>query len=196
MDLSSMDSSLEIAEAFRNPQQGAALLQKISLFSKLKLDELQRLYQKGSFIKARDKSNLVIEGDPTRGLYVLLKGTVSIYKNDPIRNAMLRLTHLESGSAFGELSLFDPWPRSATVIAETPCYLFFLSETAFSQFLDQEGENLQVRFYKKCAEEMVERFRSQNQDYVNSQLLLWQQAMQSPSEKASRSEKNEKNPTY
>ena len=194
MDLSSIESSLELAEAFRTPQKGAALLHNISLFSQLQELELQRLYQEGSFIKSREKTNLVVEGDPTRGLYVLLKGTVSIYKNDPIRNMMIRLTHLESGAAFGELSLFDPSPRSATVVAETPCYLFFLSETAFSHFLKKEGEGTQVRFYKKCAEEMVERFRSQNQDYLTSQLLLWQQAM-APPEGLNLSNPQAKNPT-
>ncbi len=190
MDLSSFESSLELAEAFRNPEEGAALLHNITLFSQLHTEELQRLYKKGSFIKSSEKSNLVIEGDLTRGLYILLKGTVSIYKNDPLRNTMLRLTHLESGAAFGELSLFDPAPRSATVVAETPCYLFFLSDRAFAHFLSEEGEGLQVRFYKKCAEEMVERFRNQNQDYLTSQLLLWQKALQQPSESPTQSNKS------
>ena len=195
MDLPSLDSSLELAETFSSPKEGAALLQNITLFSQLQTEELQRLYKKGSFIKAHEKSNLVIEGDLVRGLYILLKGTVSIYKNDPIRNTMLRLTHLESGAAFGELSLFDPSPRSATVVAETPCYLFFLSEDAFSLFLSEEGEGLQVRFYKKCAEEMVERFRNQNQDYLTSQLLLWQKALQRPSESPAPSSKDKSMPS-
>ena len=90
---------------------------------------------------------------------------------------MIRLTYLEAGSCFGELSLFDGAARSATVVAESNCHLFCLDVSVFDGFLDKVGDDLKVRFYKQCAEEMATRFRVQNSDYIHAQNLLWSHAL-------------------
>jgi CRP-like cAMP-binding protein len=83
---------------------------------------------------------------------------------------------LESGAYFGELSLFDSAPRSATVTAETTVQCFVLDADAFNRLLESMGENLQLRFYKTCAEELVDRLRKLNSDYISSQNMLWRYA--------------------
>jgi CRP-like cAMP-binding protein len=83
---------------------------------------------------------------------------------------------LESGAYFGELSLFDSAPRSATVSAETTVQCFVLGAEEFNRFLDAMGENLQLRFYRTCAEELVDRLRKLNSDYITSQNMLWRYA--------------------
>lgn len=128
------------------------------------------------------KSNIVIEGQATRGLYILLHGTVSVYKNDRSNQNMIRLAYLEAGAAFGELSLFDDAPRSATVISEAHCFLFCLDIAVFDDFLTTRGDNIRFRFYRKCAEEMAARFRQQNSDYIISQKLLWAHALRKKKE--------------
>ena len=162
----------EIREKFKDPVFGGKQLETISIFSSFEVSELQRLYQLGEIKSFNPKSNIIVEGGDSRGIYLVLHGTVSIYKNDVANNTMIRLTYVEAGSYFGEMSLFDSSPRSATVVAESVCHLFYLDMLAFDGFLDKSGDQLKVRLYKKCAEEMASRFRLQNNDYIEAQNLL------------------------
>ena len=170
-------SPAELLQRFKDPHWGAQKLKDISLFGRFTDDELAMLYSIGKLIHLRPKANAVIEGEPTRGLYILLLGRVSVYKTDPTTGSLARLALLEEGANFGELSLFDNAPRSATVAAETVCYLFSLDADSFNKFLAEAGDDLQVRFFKTCAEELAVRFRRLNGDYINSQQLLWKYAL-------------------
>ena len=166
----------ETQRKFRDPVWGAEKLASMSLFRRFKPDELKDIYQLGRFASLRPQSHAVIEGEPSRGLYIILDGTVSVYKTDPEKSSMSRLAVLEAGAYFGELSLFDTAPRSATVSAETSCYCFVLDADPFHEYLKKCGDNLQLRFYRTCAEELVDRFRKLNTDYINSQHMLWRYA--------------------
>ena len=173
-----------VPESFSDPQWGKDQLKRISLFKNITDEELMALYKLGRVKEIHAKSNIVIEGESSRGIYILLAGTVSVFKNNASNNSMIRLAYLEKGASFGELSLFDEAARSATVVAETSCNLFSLEEPVFRKFMDAQGDNIKMRFYKKCAEEMVERFRSQNSDYIMSQQLLWKYALSKPEKEA------------
>lgn len=162
---------------FQDAARGAERLKGVSLFGRFTDEELRTLYGIGKLQLVKAKSNALIEGEPTRGMFILLHGCVSVYKTDQATGSMVRLAILEEGSPFGEMSLFDSAPRSATVVAESKCWLFQLDAAAFNEFLHKAGPDLQVRFYKTCAEELAARFRVLNSDYINSQRLLWEHAL-------------------
>ncbi|MEZ4742707.1 MAG: cyclic nucleotide-binding domain-containing protein [Bdellovibrionota bacterium] len=172
-----MAETSELIRKFRNPQWGATQLRRVAILQGLTDNELLELYQLGKIRSLNAKVNAVIEGEPTRGLYILLYGRVSIYKTDKTTGSMHRLTFLEEGSIFGELSLFDNAPRSATVTTESPCHLFYLDAENFLRYLDSKGDAIKTRFYKQCAEDLADRFRNQNSDYIQAQKLLWQYAL-------------------
>jgi len=172
----------ELIQKFRDPEWGAKQLRSISIFQGLSNDELFDLYNLGRIRTLKSKAHAVIEGEPTRGLYILLSGTVSVYKTDKTSGTMHRLTFLEEGSSFGELSLFDTAPRSATVATECVCHLFYLDADTFLMYLEKKGDSTKTRFYKQCAEELVERFRHQNSDYIHAQQLLWKYALRKEGE--------------
>ena len=165
------------AEKVKDAKLGAKNLRKISIFAYLNEPELESLYSLGEIQTYKPKANIVIEGEPSRGLFVIVSGTVSVYKKDSNSSQLIRLSYLEDGGFFGELSLFDDAPRTATITAESACSCLFLDHAAFHNFLDTKGDNLKARFYQKCAEEMTERFRTQNTDYIVSQHLLWKYAL-------------------
>jgi CRP-like cAMP-binding protein len=100
-----------------------------------------------------------------------------VYKNEPETGALMRIATLESGAQFGEFSLFDHAPRSATVTAESTCRMFVLEAQAFESFLAQKGDEVKVRFYRTCAEVISARFRQLNNDYIHAQQLLWKHAL-------------------
>ena len=160
-----------------DPQWRAKVMRSISLFAYFTEEELADLYLLGQMLHPKTKANVVIEGEPSRGLYLILQGTVAIYKRDPISNQLIRLNYLEHGAAFGELSLFDHSPRAATITAESACTLLFFDHGHFGKYLDKKGDNLKARFFQKCAEETTERLRAQNTDYLASQHLLWKYAL-------------------
>lgn len=165
-----------IQEQFKDPKWGAARLAELAIFKRFTEAELSKLYSVGKFMLIRPQSHAVIEGEPTRGLYLILDGTVSIYKTDPENQSLARIAVLESGTHFGELSLFDNAPRSATVIAETSTQCFLLDADDFAGYLNKMGENLQLRFYKTCSEDLAIRLRNLNSDYISSQNVLWRYA--------------------
>ena len=171
---------------FNDKIWGSKQLRRITLFEYLSDSELEDLYEIGEVKLFKPKCNVIIEAESSRGLYVLLRGAVSVFKLDKSSDQLIRLTMLEEGAIFGELSLFDDAPRSATVIAENTCSLFYLDAEGFNEHLDQLGNDLKTRFYKKCAEEMAERFRVQNADYIASQHLLWQHALRTNPERQPR----------
>lgn len=171
-----MESEIAIQAKFKDPAWGAEKLRQISIFKRLTVGELQELYKRGRFLSLRPQSHAVIEGEPSRGLYIILDGTVCVYKTDPSSNSLSRLAVLEAGAYFGDFSLFDTAPRSATVRAETSCQCFALDADPFNDYLQSGGDNLQMRFYRTCAEELVDRFRKLNADYINSQHMLWRYA--------------------
>ncbi|MEN9214057.1 MAG: cyclic nucleotide-binding domain-containing protein [Gloeomargarita sp. DG02_3_bins_56] len=61
-------------------------------------------------------------GDIGQLLYILAQGQVKIHIGE------VELARLEAGAYFGEMSLFDSDPRSASVTALTPCSCLCLSQ--------------------------------------------------------------------
>ena len=162
---------------FNDPKWGAERLSNISAFKCFSSDELIRIYKMGQIRALKPGSHAVIEGESSRGVFLILSGSMSVYKTDQAAGTMYRIAHLNEGQHFGEMSLFDKAPRSATVAADTPSYLFHLDAKEFDAFLTTAGDTVRARFFKACAEDLSARFRVLNADYINSQQLLWKYAL-------------------
>lgn len=152
-------------------------LRPIKIFSQFSDAELGELFDLGYIRTAPPHTHIIIEGEPTRGMFIILAGTVSVYKNDHEGSRMMRLSYLETGAVFGELSLFDDAPRSATVVAEAQVDYFYLDHLRFEEFLRSGGDQRALSFYRTCASDMVARFKKQNSDYLVAQELLWKHAL-------------------
>lgn len=79
--------------------------------------------------KYKDKSVIFKEGDSGGAMYMIKSGTVKIWKETEKRRKMIAL--LSDGEFFGEMSLIDNAPRSATVTAEGETELARLSSEGF-----------------------------------------------------------------
>lgn len=111
------------------------LLRGIPLFSALGQDQLQAIARVGEIHNAT-KGSIVIREDEaqSRGLFVLLEGDAKVVLTGPDgREAVLAF--LSEGDFFGEMSLLDGDPRSATVRASTDARLLFLKRDAFFELL-------------------------------------------------------------
>ncbi len=73
--------------------------------------------------------------DPASHLYILLAGTVKVSMIDELGRETV-LTLLRGGEVFGEISLFDGIPRSATVSTITDTEVLLLSGEDFMTILE------------------------------------------------------------
>jgi CRP-like cAMP-binding protein len=82
---------------------------------------------------------LFSEGDSGDRLYIVTEGKVKLGRSSADGRENL-LAILGPGQMFGELSLFDPGPRSATVTAVTDCTMQSLSHDELGEWLDGRPE--------------------------------------------------------
>ena len=86
-----------------------------------------------------DGQIIFAEGDPGDGMFFIASGSVRIEKQTGADTAIRKiLSVLEPGDYFGEMSLFDHKPRSASGVASGPTRLLRLSQVAFDA-LPKEG---------------------------------------------------------
>ena len=76
-------------------------------------------------VKLSRGDTLFIEGDPGDRLYVIVDGKIKLGASSADGRETL-LAVLGPGEMFGELSLFDPGPRTSTATALTPAHLMAL----------------------------------------------------------------------
>lgn len=100
----------------------AADLRTIGLFGALSEEVLAQLAKSLPLITATKGEVIFREGQPGRELFVVLSGEMEVHKRS-FRGDEVRLTVLGPGEWFGELSILDVQPRSASVRALSPSRL-------------------------------------------------------------------------
>jgi CRP-like cAMP-binding protein len=159
-----------------NVRPSVKMLREVKLFRPFSDEELAQLISIGASASYEAHSNIIIEGELSWGLYVLIEGMVGIYKTNKLTGESYDVGQLRSGSFFGEMSLVDENPRSATVRAATDCQLFYISKDSFTHFLDQSG-GLKTRFHESCLKDLVWRLRELDDNYVICQYQLWKKVV-------------------
>ena len=86
---------------------------------------------------------IVVEGSQDRSLYLIETGTVRVsgrVELEDQRHIQPGLCDLGAGEVFGELSLFESAPRSASVVAVGPCDLLVFDAAALAAHFDRVPE--------------------------------------------------------
>ena len=107
-----------------------SLLKDISLFSDIDEESLKYLEQvavKKSFPK---NTILFTKGDETDSLYIIKSGKVKTIIVDEDGKEMILSTQ-GAGEYFGEMSLIDKEPRSATIMTKTPTQMLIIHRDDF-----------------------------------------------------------------
>mgnify|MGYP002700368661 CR=1 FL=1 len=82
------------------------------------------------------------QGDQGDSLYLLEKGSASIFKTYEGQDYILRT--VTNGDCFGEMTLIDFTPRSATVRAESDCTAIEISSAALHSLYQQDCEQFLI----------------------------------------------------
>ena len=115
------------------------VLRKTALFSALAEPELTALALRASVRACQAGEILFSEGDPCSGLYIVAKGRVRIFKISPAGREQV-LAVEGPGGAIAELPVFDGGPYPASVAAQEPSELLFISRRDFQAFCLEHPE--------------------------------------------------------
>jgi len=140
----------------RSRRSKEELLANVRLFSLCNKRELARIASLVDEVDTPKGKVIVRQGDPGRECFVIAEGkaraTIRGRGSEP----------LGPGSFFGEMSLLDQGPRSATVKAETDMHLLVLGSREFSSLV-KEVPTVSVRMMRGLAERLRGAERTQPQ---------------------------------
>jgi CRP-like cAMP-binding protein len=106
-------------------------LQRVPLFSGFDEDELRRIAELSRIAEAPAGSVVTQIGESGDSFFVIIDGTVMV------RTPVGAGNQLRPGDFFGEMSLLDGEPRSATIVATTDLRLLIVDRSHFWRLLDE-----------------------------------------------------------
>lgn len=106
-------------------------LANVPMFSTCSADQLDLIAQLGEADSVGDAVDVVKEGDAGDAFHVVVSGAAKVQRGGH------DVATLEPGDYFGELALFDPAPRNATITSVGSLTCVVMSRAAFSQALDE-----------------------------------------------------------
>jgi CRP-like cAMP-binding protein len=134
-----------------------ARLGQVPLFAGLSQKELEFLSTRTDEVSVEKGRTLIEQGRPGDTFYLLLEGEAGVQVDGRDRPP------LHSGSFFGEISMLDRGPATATVVTTTPARLMVLSH---AQFRDAVKANDQLLLRVLSA--MAERLRRDSRESESS----------------------------
>ena len=146
----------------RKPTSVEEMLAKIPVFENLKPRELRQvagIVHRRQFVPGE---YVFFQNDPGLGMYVIEQGEVSVFLlgNDGTKK---EVAVLKDGDFFGELSLLDESPRSASVIAQSDANLIGFFRPDLFEIMEKSPET-GLKIVLKVAEMIGERLRNTNQE--------------------------------
>lgn len=115
-------------------RRGFDVLAQVPLFSGLPRRHLKKLAEHADEVSFREGERIVEDGEPGSSFYAILEGQAKVVRGSRT------LARLNPGEFFGEISLLDGGPRTASVVAETPLRAVRMFKRSFEQVVTQEPD--------------------------------------------------------
>jgi diguanylate cyclase (GGDEF)-like protein len=149
--------------------RSSTLLSRVGLFSHLSAAELELLSDHLAAVELSEGQTLFREGDTGNDMFILSEGAaaVSILLPDGKEREIARFA---PGDFFGEMSIFDNAPRSASCRALAKSSLFSLSRDAFADIIREHPQMAQKLMYRML-NVTTQRLRGTS-EFV-SEMVLW-----------------------
>ncbi len=132
----------------------------VPIFTELRDDFLVRLASIMDELSFPANHRIFREGEEGRSLYIVVSGRVRVHLRSQ------DLTVLEKGACFGEMSLFDAEPRSASVTTINACDCLVLTQQQLYEAID-ETPGIAVNIIKLLSRRIREINKERNQQPLN-----------------------------
>jgi CRP/FNR family cyclic AMP-dependent transcriptional regulator len=103
----------------------------VPIFQELRDDFLVRLASIMDELSFPPEHTIFTKGEEGRSLYILVSGRVKVHIGDRI------LARLDQGACFGEMSVFDAEPRSASITTLEACECLTLTQQQLYEAIDE-----------------------------------------------------------
>ena len=115
-------------------------LKEVSLFDGLEDKALSQIFKLGKVENYKAGEVIIGEGEPGGNLHVMINGRAEVGKSGKEPGTKKYLADLVRGSIFGEMSVFDDAPYSATVKAKDDCSVHVIKGEDFKKFLKKNPD--------------------------------------------------------
>lgn len=119
----------------------------------------------GEFVTVDPPHNLIEEGQELASMYIISSGELSVRRQG--QSSEVELAKLKPGDTFGEISVFDPGPTSATITPTRPSVVWRLSLQQL-EFLMNNNQKLGGMLLIGLATILSHRLREMNKKYVDA----------------------------
>ncbi|MCD6308034.1 MAG: Crp/Fnr family transcriptional regulator [Candidatus Latescibacteria bacterium] len=141
------------------------LLKKIPLFSSLKQEDLEAIYKVSHVKNFRKDQIILLENEDGDTLFTILNGKVKVTTFSEHGKEVI-FSILYAGDFFGDMSLLDGKPRSASVVAIEDSQVRMIRRSDFIRILEQHP-----RIALKLLEELTSRLRKADERIESLALL-------------------------
>lgn len=117
-------------------------LQGMPVFGAMHADALECLLESAPTVEVEPGGSYFQEGDEAACMFVLESGRAAVIKQWRGEPHLLR--RLGPGDCFGEMSILDLQPRSATVLAEAPCRALRITPEDLYRLCHRDAEQFAV----------------------------------------------------
>ena len=132
------------------------LLDKHPLLVHLEPEQLERVTRAGEIESYNPGEAIVADGSLGDALFLILSGQVAVHRGQQT------FATLESGEFFGEMSLVEPAPRSASVTAMSAAFLFRLPHDSLRELLTTDPQSASILLVQ-VVKTLSDRLRRANQ---------------------------------
>ena len=122
-------------------------------------DQLDLLFQQGETTSAAKGSVIVEQGREQDRLFFLLSGRVNVRIAQP--GGAVEVAELRPGESFGEMSVFDPGPASANVVATEKVEFWSITREKLDAFFNSHPE-IAARLCRALVRELAQSLRVVN----------------------------------
>ena len=136
-------------------------LRKVSFFKYLTYSELLRVITICETVEVANNTRVIEYGKPGREFFLLLQGSARVHRGEKT------LVELEPGAHFGEMSLIDNQPRSASITTTSQSVLIRIGRDDFYNVL-REDSVLGVKLLWNFVQALTKMVRQGNSDMTET----------------------------
>jgi diguanylate cyclase (GGDEF)-like protein len=144
-------------------------LERIGIFSLLEQEEIDTVGEHLAPRRLAKGEVLFREGDIGEDLFIVEDGAMSVGIRLP-DGSDHEITQFKEGDFFGEMSIFDNAPRSATCTAVVPTSLYAMSKASFADIIEQRPQTALKLMYRMLN---VTTQRLRNTNAFVSEMVTW-----------------------